>query len=204
METTIDTKSAIKTIKFDGYKIELGTNVRRDKPTAALSKLLTAGKNKDQYKMLESFYFETEERRREWIKKSMQTIKDRIADKTERKDLKTSARKNMVNPYSVGEFLYDSWGYDQTNIDFYEVKEVKEKSITLQRIGGSMVTGTQGYDCSNVVPDVSNKIGEPFKKSIMIYLNGDNQPVCYIKSTHGGSISKYTKGDKGVYSSWYA
>ena len=42
---------------------------------------------------------------------------------------------------TIGKIFYSSWGYEQTNIDFYEVVEVSKsgKSLTLQQIGSKIV-----------------------------------------------------------------
>lgn len=47
-----------------------------------------------------------------------------------------SSEKNAVNlaGFIVGDILYSSWGYDQTNIDFYQVVKVTEKTITVKEI----------------------------------------------------------------------
>lgn len=46
-----------------------------------------------------------------------------------------------IKPYTepqhnikVGEIVYNSWGYDQTNIDFYQVTATTAKTITLRAI----------------------------------------------------------------------
>ena len=36
--------------------------------------------------------------------------------------------------YSIGDILYSSWGYDQTNIDFYEVVGITAKSVKIRRL----------------------------------------------------------------------
>ena len=44
------------------------------------------------------------------------------------------ARKAFEHTLKVGDILYSSWGYDQTNIDFYEVVETKgKKTVVLRR-----------------------------------------------------------------------
>lgn len=47
-----------------------------------------------------------------------------------------SSEKNAVNlaGFVVGDILYSSWGYDQTNIDFYQVVKVTAKTITVKEI----------------------------------------------------------------------
>lgn len=35
--------------------------------------------------------------------------------------------------FRVGDLLYSAWGYDQTNVDFYEVVRVSKSTIWLQK-----------------------------------------------------------------------
>ena len=51
--------------------------------------------------------------------------------------------------YTAGEIIYNSWGYDQTNIDFYKIIKRKGDFATLQPLeaieesdGGLTMTGT--------------------------------------------------------------
>lgn len=45
----------------------------------------------------------------------------------------TAVEQNVTDGIKVGDFWTSSWGYDQTNIDFYKVTKVTSKSIYLQR-----------------------------------------------------------------------
>ena len=131
--------------------------------------------------------------------KSVELIQQRRID---RKNEKTAAKANMQNPYKVGQIVYDSWGYDQTNIDFYQVVEVLERSVVIRPIGGEYVEGSGGMMCANVKPVKDQIVGEPIKKILQVMTSNGNSNY-YIKSKHGW-ISNYEKGEKGVYSSWYA
>ena len=127
MNTTIDT-NRINSIKFNGYKVELSTNIK-GKPVAKLYKLLTAGKNKDTYKLLKGYYFSNDERREQWVKEQINSIKGRIADTAKANESKKEAIASHT--FKVGDCLYQSWGYDQTNIDFFEVVAVLPKSVKI-------------------------------------------------------------------------
>lgn len=64
-------------------------------------------------------------------------ITEREAKESRRLDLqaaKTAARDSFVNPYKPGDILYSSWGYDQTNREFYQVLEVGTRSIKICEI----------------------------------------------------------------------
>ena len=58
-------------------------------------------------------------------------------------------------------FLYTTWGYDMTIVDFAMVLSETDKTILCQRIGSrkSDVYGQSGY----VTPLPEHKIGRPFR-----------------------------------------
>lgn len=62
---------------------------------------------------------------------------------------------------AIGKIFYSSWGYEQTNIDFYKVVEVSKsgKSISLQPIGSKSV-GDNGWCSEEVIPDENKLKGE--------------------------------------------
>ena len=50
----------------------------------------------------------------------------------------------------VGDILSSSWGYDQTNVDFYKVKKVMAKSVAIVQIGTSETS--VGYLTGKAIP----------------------------------------------------
>lgn len=69
----------------------------------------------------------------------------------------------------VGMVFYTSWGYDQTNVDFYQVVEVTPKGVKVRQVGSRSV-GTEG-SCDYVVPG-KGFIGEPMFKRLRKDHNG--------------------------------
>ena len=59
-----------------------------------------------------------------------------IAKWEQRKKDRRLARKNFVNPAKIGDLLVCAWGYDQTNVDFYQVVDTTNKGVYLRRIAG--------------------------------------------------------------------
>lgn len=51
-------------------------------------------------------------------------------------DKKEEIKKEKVNIYGikVGDVFCSSWGYDQTNVDFFQVVEIKEKMVKIREI----------------------------------------------------------------------
>ncbi len=68
------------------------------------------------------------------------------------KERKRQARAQFQNPYKVGDILHHSWGYDQTNCDFYQVVEVKKASVVLRKIGAGTVPGSGGFMSECLMP----------------------------------------------------
>ena len=80
---------------------------------------------------------------------------------------KVEQPKPVVN---VGDIFVCSWGYDQTNIDYYKVLEVKNKSVVISAIGQDRTyTGPMQGECT---PCPNVVVGEPITKRIISC--GDN------------------------------
>lgn len=97
--------------------------------------------------------------------------------------------------------LIISWGYEQTNVDFYQITEIKGKQLILQEIGGEMVKQTS-HDSGRIKPEINSFKGEPMKKNIQFSVYNGN--VNYYVKMDGarGQLSIYTNGEEGSYCSW--
>jgi hypothetical protein len=80
------------------------------------------------------YRFPSEERREAWIAIQKQNADERVARKAADKALKAEAIAEFVNPYKVGDILNSSWGYDQTNVEFFQVLEVGKRSLKIREI----------------------------------------------------------------------
>ncbi len=79
-------------------------------------------------------YFERDKNKRDRIfDRNLKDIVNSEKSKRERRERRREERSNFKHDFQVGDFLYCSWGYDQTNIDFYKVVEVvSDKTIRIQ------------------------------------------------------------------------
>jgi hypothetical protein len=68
-----------------------------------------------------------------------------------RGDQLTVIQQETQQTVKVGDILVSSWGYDQTNVDFYEVVKTTEKTVWFISIGSKIVDGN-GHRGS-VIPD---------------------------------------------------
>lgn len=109
-----------------------------------------------------NYRFRSKEQMDKHIEEFFKGIEIRFAEKIkikkERKVFKTSLKKDDV--------LYASWGYEQTNIDFYQVIEVLEsgKSVRIQEIAGERTRTYQSGGTTIPVKDAF--VGVPMLKRI--------------------------------------
>ena len=74
------------------------------------------------------------------------------------------AERSAPHTLKAGHILESSWGYEQTNRDFYQVVEVKgEKSVVIRKIASKLDHNTCGRN-DYVVADPDNFTGEPMLK----------------------------------------
>lgn len=114
--------------------------------------------------------------------------------------------------YKVGDILYISWGYEQTNLDFFQVVAATEKSIRIVEV--SMKVKEQN-GVSSMSRDVSfdTTTATPLERSYAIkdQIKGDVKKICSYE--YNGKKTIYVKvnnhhlikyhGEK-LYESWYA
>ena len=74
------------------------------------------------------FTFRSSEAREKYATETVANIDERGASKASRQAAKAEEH------YFVGDVLYSSWGYEQTNVEFYQVVEVKGSSVYLREV----------------------------------------------------------------------
>jgi hypothetical protein len=71
------------------------------------------------------------------------------------KNARKAEKATFKHGFKVGEFLYSSWGYDQTNVEYYQITATTAKTVTFREVkqqgeyNGHAMTGT----CSPVAND---------------------------------------------------
>lgn len=143
-----------------------------------------------------NYFFKNTEERDKYIQKWLQSIKDDIESKQKRRE-KKKRPKGVMHDFKPGDIIYNSWGYDQTNIDFYQITRVTDASIFIRAIASKIAGEKTGAMCAYVKPDRDNYIGPEQRKAIQW-----NDGQAYITFKYGG-YSKWEEGDL-VYQSWYA
>lgn len=109
--------------------------------------------------------------------------------------------------FNIGDIVVNTWGYEQTNVDFYQVTEVLNKKIKVREIGCKTVDGSHGFMSCDVLPDIDNFVKDPRKEinllSLKADINANGEISCRICNPE--SYYYFHKWDgKPQYCSWYA
>jgi hypothetical protein len=70
----------------------------------------------------------------------------------QRKAAEAAERKAYRHSFKVGDIFSYSWGYDQTNVEFYQVVSTTEKTVTVREIASKPVPNSGGFMCDQCVP----------------------------------------------------
>lgn len=118
-----------------------------------------------------------------------------LAARKAAKDQRNAEKKAATHSLKVGDVVYNSWGYDQTNVDFYQVVAVpSNKTVRIQAIGSEMIDAT-GHMSGRTAPRKDAFLAD--SKPILKRVGKDN----YISFKHGCG-TPYS--GEPVYCSWYA
>lgn len=141
-----------------------------------------------------NYGFRTAERRDEYLAEQIKGHESYQAIKAKRKADRKGTPEDLAK-VKVGTIFAYSWGYEQTNVDFYEVVELKGSSVLVREIGLKS-TGATGSMSDNVVPCKGNFTGPALLKKLS-FSNG--QPL--LSMPHGGCS---VWDGRPEYRSWYA
>lgn len=129
-----------------------------------------------------NYSFRDEARRAEYVEQFFANVKARQETVAARRE----ARKAFQTKPQKGDILYGSWGYDQTNVDFFEVVEVVGTQTVKIRELAQKTTET-GWLTGNAVPVPGKYVGEPVLKRVSAGYQGDD----VVGSPKYGSLWRY-------------
>lgn len=92
--------------------------------------------------------FQTVDDMKEKIIKTITRLMEWEDRKLERKEARKAA-----STVKVGDIFYTSWGYDQTNVNFYKVVSVRGKQTVELREIGSKIVSTDGGPTTHVTAE---------------------------------------------------
>ena len=112
--------------------------------------------------------FKTAERRDEYVKQYFEDIAASYESKKKYAEKKKAMAVENQDKYKVGDVLVSLWGYDQTNIDFYQIVKKTKSMIVIHKIGKEFLD-TKYASEDLVMPVKDYFIGKEMKKKVGPY-----------------------------------
>lgn len=79
-----------------------------------------------------------EARKEKFIKAKQESLARKEKYKQERKETQKARKEELKNTYKVWDLFYYSWGYDQTNIEYFQITEKRGSKVYIKRIAGKL------------------------------------------------------------------
>lgn len=117
----------------------------------------------------------------QWAGEYMGKLQAAAQRQAERR-MEKAAKRAAGHKLKPGDVLRCSWGYDQTNIDYYEVTRlIGARMVEIRAIGAESVeSGSMTGEC---VPRHGHYIGEPMRKAVSDY-DGQSVRIASYASAH--------------------
>lgn len=132
-------------------------------------------------KPLWHYRFRNEAHRDRQIRETTESRRQSLDSKRQKLD----ERRTFQHGLQVGDILVSSWGYDQTNVDFYEVVSVTEREVGIREIAGKVIRN-DGSGSESVMP-VPGAYEGPVKRK----RPGGSGGHVYIRLTSFSSARKW-------------
>jgi len=116
-----------------------------------------------------NFYYNDQLTRENVMNNVIKQATDKIEAKQKAKQTKDELMKDWTNPHKTGDILHTCWGYEQTNIEFYQVVKVNKKSLKLRQITGDCKSTT--FMSGTKTPMKDNFIGETITARLSFYID---------------------------------
>ena len=158
-EFFVPSKFKEKIVKFDGA---VEVYIMEDGP-----KYVAKGFKGKAAKSAFYYNFKTAERMNVYVEKFFADYERALEYKAERKAEVKAIKEKAASEMKVGDIYSSSWGYDQTNVDFYKILEVKKSSAVIVEVAGKKVS--DNGPSTTVVPSPEIEIGEPMLKRMGEY-----------------------------------
>lgn len=141
------------------------------------------------------YRFQTAERMMEYVENFIENHVKRLQWREEEKQNRKIKAELLAAQVKVGDLFVDSWGYEQTQVDLYQVvAKPTAKTVIVREIACETVEGSEGMMCRNVRAVPNAFIGEEIKKRL------DNYGGF---KTSSFSCARPTTAEATHYNSWY-
>lgn len=116
------------------------------------------------------YRFDSPAQREQYIAKFIEDCRKLDETRAISRQSQREAELNLAHNVQVGDVFYSSWGYDQTNIDFYRVTEVRGAFVIIRQLSEKR---TYTGDMTGWTEPGDDLIGEPIRKKVLPGYGGD-------------------------------
>lgn len=110
------------------------------------------------------YRYGTEQKRVEAIANFFKSVEARARYKEEHKERQQALRAEFLAKIEVGSIFVTSWGYDQTNVEWYEITHIKGCTVRLRQIAAQVIE--TGYMSGSTTPVKGAFIGEELTRIV--------------------------------------
>ncbi len=143
-----------------------GATIVRDKMSDAVAYLYTDAKGRPcarvfygrQGKPVAAFWYRSDSQREKDVTRYFATRRDRQAQL----DARAKDRADFVHAVKVGDMFKTCWGYDQTNVEFFEAVAISGTMLTLREVRQESVSTDSMH--GRCVPLPGDYIGAPIRR----------------------------------------
>jgi hypothetical protein len=104
--------------------------------------------------------------------------------------------------FNIGDIIVNTWGWEQTNVEFYQVVAVLNKKIKVVEIAHSTVEGSEGFMSCNVMPRMDAFCSDERTLSLKVDVWDGKQVVNICNPERYYYFHKWD--GRPQYKSWYA
>ena len=146
------------------------------------------------YKVEFCYRFKSAERMYQYCEGFLAGLEEAARLKEERKAARAAERAAAKENVKKGDIFVATWGWEQTNVDAYQVVGKKGATVTLREIALRTIEDSEHFMSDRVVPVLNHFIGVAFTKRITgRYINNDDVRRAAVAPE-----------GKEFYRSWYA
>lgn len=103
------------------------------------------------------------EQANKWVQVKIKRESDHLEWKKAEREKDAAKKAENIAGIKIGDIYYTSWGYDQTNLDFYKVlRRVGKASVEVIKIGSKLDKATSSM-AGRYKPDPTKEFGSPMK-----------------------------------------
>lgn len=152
-------------------------------------------------KVLNHFVYKSLEEAKNAANSWISNIANNLKKRKEQKEKTRLENSNVVASdfYKVGDIVVNTWGWEQTNVEFYQVVKVGNKTIDIEEISQKVVEGSElshGMAC-DVVANKNSFIVGGAKYKLRVKANG-------VLSNPSSYYYMHKWSGRPQYKSWYA